>query len=695
MNIPGTANSDLPDRTLHYVPFTYTGTVYAYSLSSNSSGVASSSQAASIAASSSAQYGYARDHSLFIADYTVAHSVSWHDLNAASLIFGKDYDSGNISYALRAPSVGSNHKLGSDADEHGDPENNEWDAILNKARQDWQDNTTGYIKNWNEMYSTGQDTAESPSTGTSQRMKRGYTSVRCLNHSNAGTALPYDGFRPVLEVLHADTLGSDALKTVALDLNGGSIGDATGTVNIVVKNGERFTAPSGVGLTRPNGNTDSYFWWLGSDGESYVPGAMIPADVASLTAQWTALTYSVTLHTNGGTINSGNVTLYNYGEGATLPAADNTTREGYTFDGWYDNEALAGNPITEISTDETGNRTYWAKWTINQYTITFDTAGGSAIAPITQDYGSTIAAPADPTREGYTFTGWDTAIPATMPAHNMTITAQWTVNQYTITYDLDGGTAEGNPVFYTAESPAITLNAPTKPGYIFTGWSGTGLTGENNLTVVIPTGSTGDRSYTAHWSFDPAIIAALEPKPNTSFRDVSRGDWFYYDVRYVCENGLMNGTSKNLFSPSSAVTRGMLVTILYRLENEPRCFGGVTFPDVAPGAYYEKAVIWASQNSIVSGYTDGTFRPDAPVTREQLASILYRYTRYRGLDVSAGETADLSGYADVRAISDYALPAMRWACGAGILQGSNGKLQPSGLATRSQLAAMLHRYLKN
>ena len=157
-----------------------------------------------------------------------------------------------------------------------------------------------------------------------------------------------------------------------------------------------------------------------------------------------------------------------------------------------------------------------------------------------------------------------------MPADNLTITAQWTVNQYTITYDLDGGTAEGNPVFYTAESPAITLNTPTKPGYIFTGWSGTGLTGENNLTVVIPTGSTGDRSYTAHWSFDPAIIAALEPKPNTSFRDVSRGDWFYYDVRYVCENGLMNGTSKNLFSPDSAATRGMLVTILYRLENEPR-----------------------------------------------------------------------------------------------------------------------------
>ena len=915
MDIPGTANGELPDSTLHYVPFTYTGTVYAYSLSSNSSGVASSSQAASIAVSSSAQYGYARDHSLFIADYAVAHSVSWLDLNAASLIFGKDYDSGNISYALRAPSVGSKHKPGSDADEHGNPDNNEWDAILNKASQDWQDNTTGYIKNWNEMYSTGQDTAESPSTGTSQRMKRGYTSVRRLSHSNAGTALPYDGFRPVLEVLHADTLGSDALKTVALDLNGGSIGDATGTVNIVVKNGESFTAPSGEGLTRPNGNTDSYFWWLGSDGESYVPGAMIPAGVASLTAQWTALTYSVTLHANGGTISSGNVTSYNYGEGATLPAADNTTREGYTFAGWYDNEVLTGNPITEISTDETGNRTYWAKWTINQYTITFDTDGGSEVAPITQDYGSAITAPAAPTREGYTFTGWDKTIPATMPAGDMTITAQWTVNQYTITYDLDGGTAEGNPDTYTVETDAFTLKNPTRPGYTFTGWSGTGLTGEDNLTVTIPKGSTGNRSYTAHWSlntysitydlnggtasgnptsytvesttitlnqptktgytftgwsgtdlvgednltvtipagstgdrsytahwslntysitydlnggtvsgnpdfytvesaaitlnqptrigytftgwsgtnltgednltvtiptgsignrsytahwslntysitydldggtafgnpdsytvesaaitlneptkagyvftgwsgtdlvgednltvtipagsigdrrytahweFDPTIIAALNPTPNVDFLDVSRTDWFYYDVRYVCENGLMNGTSRNRFSPYGTATRGMLVTILYRMENEPRCFGSAAFSDVKPGAYYEKAVVWASQNNIVSGYTDGTFRPDAPVTREQLASILYRYTLYRGQDVSAGETTSLTGYGDAQAVSSYALPAMRWACGTGILQGANGKLSPSGLATRAQLAAMLHRYL--
>ena len=466
-NIPGTANGSLPDSTLHYVPFTYTGTVYAYSLSSNSSGVASSSQAASTAASSSAQYGYARDHSLFIADYAVAHTVSWLDLNAADLIFGKDYASGKISYALRAPSVGSNHKLGSDADEHGDPENNEWDAILNKARQDWQDNTTGYIKNWKDMYSTGQDTAEAPSTGTAQRMKRGYPSVRRLSHSNAGTPLPYDGFRPVLEVLNPGTLGPDGLKVVTLDLGGGKLGGSSEDIQIIVKNGSAFTAPASGGLTRPDGNTGSYFMWLDGNGNSYEPGSSVPADVTELTVQWTAPTYTVTLNAGDGTINSGNVTSYTYGVGATLPT--DVTRTGYTFKGWYDNENLTGSPVTAISNTETGNKEYWAKWEINQYTITFDTAGGSTVASITQDYGTAITAPADPTREGYTFIGWDKAIPTTMPAENMTITAKWKVNQYTITFDSNGG-SEIAPITQDYGTVIAAPANPTREGYTFIGW---------------------------------------------------------------------------------------------------------------------------------------------------------------------------------------------------------------------------------
>ena len=180
-------------------------------------------------------------------------------------------------------------------------------------------------------------------------------------------------------------------------------------------------------------------------------------------------TYTVTLNAGDGTINSGNVTSYTYGVGATLPTADDMTYTGHTFKGWYDNEALAGSPVTAISNTETGNKEYWAKWEINQYTITVKPENGKADITITQDYGTPIAAPADPTREGYTFIGWDKAIPTTMPAENMTITAKWKVNQYTITFDTNGG-SEITPITQDYGT-AITAPAnPTREGYTFIGW---------------------------------------------------------------------------------------------------------------------------------------------------------------------------------------------------------------------------------
>ena len=489
MNIPGTANGgnsdgavSLPDTSLHYVPFTYAGTIEAYKLTS--------------ATATTEEYAQQNKypHSLFVADYAVTHTVSWDDLNTKSLIFGKNYASGGVDYTLRAPSVGSN-STGSGDSQRGVPQSNEWDTMLDK--------NSGYIQNWNKMYSWGQDTS---SAAESFRAYRGYNSARFWYYTSSSFRNVYLGFRPVLEVLNPGTLGSDGLKVVTLDLGGGKLGNSSEDIQIIVKTGSEFTAPASDGLTRPDGDAGSFFMWLGSNGKFYAPGDSVPAEVTKLTAQWTAPTYAVTLNTNGGTINSGNVTSYTYGVGATLPTAGDMTYTGHTFKGWYDNEGLTGDPVTAIGGTEMGNKEYWAKWEINQYTITFDTAGGSAIAPITQDYGTAITAPADPTREGYTFAGWDTAIPATMPAHNMTITAQWTVNQYTITYDLDGGTAEGNPDTYTVETDAFTLKNPTRPGYTFTGWSGTGLTGEDNLTVTIPKGSTGNRSYTAHWSLNTYSI---------------------------------------------------------------------------------------------------------------------------------------------------------------------------------------------
>ena len=399
MGIPGTVNDALPDNTLHYVPFTYAGTVDAYKLMSEMATTEEYAQ----------QNKY--PHSLFIADYVVTNDVSWDTLNTADLIFGKNYAGGGVDYTLRAPSVGSSY-TGSGDSERGTPKSNEWDKILDKD--------DGYIKNWGKMLSCGQDTTIRISA--SFRAVRGWKrSARFWTSYN--TSYQTFGFRPVLEVPNSGTLGADGLKAVTLNLGGGKLGGSSDAIHIIVKNGSKFTAPASGGLTRPAGDTGSYFMWLDSNGNSYAPGDSVPADVTALTVQWTAPTYTVTLNAGDSTINSGNVTSYTYGVGATLPT--DVTRTGHTFKGWYDNESLTGSPVTAIGDTETGNKEYWAKWEINQYTITFDTNGGSEIASITQDYGTPITAPADPTREGYTFIGWDTEIPTTMPAENITLKAKW------------------------------------------------------------------------------------------------------------------------------------------------------------------------------------------------------------------------------------------------------------------------------
>ena len=507
MDIPGTVNSNLPDSTLHYVPFTYAGTVNAYKLTSE------------MATTEEYAQKNKYPHSLFIADYAVTHTVSWDALNTAGLIFGKNYASGGVDYTLRTPSVGSDC-TGLDDSKRGVPQSNEWDRILDKD--------SGYIQNWNRMFSWGQDVSPG---GALYRVVRGYFSARSFNDKLAAYSSPYVCFRPVLEILNPDTLGSDGLKVVTLDLGGGTLGNSSDAIQIIVKNGSTFTAPASDGLTRPDGDTDNYFMWLDGNGNSYEPGASVPADVTELTVQWTAPTYAVTLNTNGGTINNGNVTGYTYGVGATLPAADDMTYTGHTFKGWYDNENLTGSPVTAIGGAETGNKEYWAKWEINQYTvtvkpengkadiiitqdygtpitaptltregytfkgwdkeipetmpaenitvkaqweinqytITFDTNGGSEIAPITQDYGTEITAPADPTRKGYTFKGWDKEIPETMPAGNITVKAQWEINQYTITFDTNGG-SEIVPITQDYGTEITVPDNPTRKGYTFMGW---------------------------------------------------------------------------------------------------------------------------------------------------------------------------------------------------------------------------------
>ena len=540
MNIPGTVNSNLPDSTLHYVPFTYVGTVNAYKLTSE------------MATTEEYAQKNKYPHSLFIADYAVTHTVSWDDLNTAGLIFGKNYASGGVDYTLRAPSVGSGN-TGSGDSERGTPQSNEWDAVLDK--------NSGYIKNWNGIYSWGQDTTRYSS---SYRAFRGYNSARYWFDNLATRSFLDVGFRPVLEILNPDTLSSDGLKVVTLDLGGGTLGGSSDAIQIIVKSSESFAAPASDGMTRPGGDTDNYFMWLDGNGNSYEPGGSVPSDVTELTVQWTAPTYAVTLNTNGGTINSGNVTGYTYGVGATLPAADDMTYTGHTFKGWYDNENLTGSPVTAIGGAETGNKEYWAKWEINQYTITFDTNDGSEIAPITQDYGTEITAPDTPTRKGYTFKGWDKEIPETMPAENITVKAQWEINQYTITFDTNGG-SEIAPITQDYGTEITAPDNPTRKGYTFKGW-------DKEIPKTMPAENI---TITARWKDTEKPTGEIiigTNKWNEFLNELTFGI-FFKDTQEVTINAVDNSgvVFVSYLVTDKELSEAELNSLVFRAYEEPFC----------------------------------------------------------------------------------------------------------------------------
>ena len=610
LGIPGTANDVLPDKTMHYVPFTYVGTVDAYALKDETD-------------TDTTSY----EHSLFIADCNAANATSWSELNEKEMIYGKTYTSGSIDYTLRAPSAGNAGNGGYGGS--GDPSNNEWDAILGKS--------TAYIKNWSLIASWGQDIWTKDGNGQ-YRSVRGYTSHYFCDKSNAADNYSYLGFRPVLEL--PTNLAADSLKIVNLLTGKFMPGEQQNWINIIVKKGESFTAPSAEGLPRPDGiSADAQLWWADDNFNFYKPGDTVPADVSSLIACYgglglfldrgdgevevtpdnytdifgdgtasfvlpkgrsltslrasgnltskdisgiystgklerygsvfpnlklknadltsvrlsenyighesplfvtldgkntvgslneiiesnntlsvlgngsltlnSALTLGQYTQFGGGsvtmtdgltayflTIDSGSLTVtgdpqaitlrdqnigyLEMGDGARLftgSSAQDATEaavpqlSGKTYvritNAWdvtyQPGTNGSGNAVTDIkfyndaltlqgalftrtghtqvgwATVDGGEKVYgfgdvytknealtlYPVWNTNKYTITFDTAGGSEIAPITQDYGTPITAPADPTREGYTFTGWDTEIPKTMPAENITLKARW------------------------------------------------------------------------------------------------------------------------------------------------------------------------------------------------------------------------------------------------------------------------------
>ena len=652
MNIPGTVNSDLPDKTLHYVPFTYVGTVDAYSMENETD---------------TAKQPY--EHSLFIADYNVKCSLQRETLAEMNLIYGQTYTASNVNYTLRAPSVGDHHRNEGEGSGLA-PIDNEWDTIYQKSAD--------YIKNWYKMRSFGQDIG----TGNVEGMylsRGGHFAAQATFWARPTLPVRDIGFRPVLEL--PTDLAADSLKAVELRTGKFMPGEQQNWINIIVKNGENFTAPSAEGLPRPDGiSADAQLWWVDENSNFYKPGDTVPADVSALTALWggfglfldrgdgevevtpdnytdifgdgtasfvlpkgrsydslwesgnltfkdileiystgklerygsvfpnlklknadltsvrlseeyigyesplfitadgkntvgslngirmskdtlsilgdgsltlnSALTFEQYTQYGGGSvtmtdgltayylsIDSGSltvtgdpqaITLRNQdisdlymGDGmrlftgssaqdaaeAAVPELSAEMQEVYqrylAEDNTLTNEELSalnnalreqfnaisqqlpgktyvritgawdvtyqpgtdgsGNAVTDIkfyndaltlrgalftrtghtqvgwATTDGGEKVYgfddvytknealtlYPVWNTNQYTITFDTAGGSEIAPITQDYGTAITAPVDPTREGYTFIGWDKAIPTTMPTENMTLKARW------------------------------------------------------------------------------------------------------------------------------------------------------------------------------------------------------------------------------------------------------------------------------
>ena len=277
------------------------------------------------------------------------------------------------------------------------------------------------------------------------------------------------------------------------------------------------------------------------------------------------------------------------------------------------------------------------------------------------------------------------------------------VKTWSITYVTDGGTINGEyPTTYTKGTVTVLPTDVTKPGYTFLGWF-TAYTGGVQVRQIGAT-ETGDKTFYARWQktvlppppvtpgtpVTPARPAAPVGLP---FADVSGSDWFYNDVRYVYEKGIMDGTGADRFSPNAPLTRAMIVTILYRMAGSPSVSGSSDFTDVAAGKWFAKAVAWAAANGIVNGYGSGLFGPNDPVTREQLAAILYRYAVYGGMTAVTLEE-NLGSFADTAQLSAYAIQAMNWAVGQGLINGSGSNLVPKAQATRAQVAAIIHRYLE-
>ena len=447
--------------------------------------------------------------------------------------------------------------------------------------------------------------------------------------------------------------------------------------------------------------------------------------------------YSVTLHPNGGTIADGkDVTSYLCGTGASLPGAGDVTRSGYRFAGWYADESLTDGPYTQISAADAGDMAFYARWVRRSS----GGGGGSSSRPTGPSTGHSdgwtdIREEIGSAEDGDTVTidmNGETEVPAEIfeeiAGKDITVELDmgggvtWTVDGRDVPEDvslsdLDLGvdmdtsgisvdvintvTGEYGAVQVSLDHDgafgfALTLTAPLgreNAGY----WANLYHYDEGEETLTFETSAriAADGSAALRMTHASQYAIVIDEKSHAlPFEDVGTDAWYSDAVAYVYRNGLMSGTSGSTFSPDAAITRAQLVTILWRMAGSPQVNGLMDFDDVSQDAYYAEAVRWAASEGIAGGYGNGLFGSDDPITREQMAAILYRFAQHMGYDVSIGEDTNILSYTDAPDVSGYAVAALQWACGAGIIRGTGdgSTLTPQGGATRAQAAVILTRF---
>ena len=492
--------------------------------------------------------------------------------------------------------------------------------------------------------------------------------------------------------------------TITFNGNGGS-----GSMEpVTVKAGTNYILPA-CGFTAP---ADQEFkaWEIG--GAEYKVGDSYTVDRdTEIKALWensviTPTTYTVTVSNDGNGTGTATPSTAATGTEITLTAMP---KEGYHFKEWQvisggvaikDDKFLMPNDNVEVKAIFEKD----APPAPTEFTVIFDGNGGTpSVGSMTTTDQKLTSLPSASRSGSYSFDGWYTEksggtkiTTATVFSAKTTVYAHWTytggggggynppVTYYTLRFETGGGS--DIPSVREAYNTYIDLTkyVPTWRGHTFIGW----YTERSLMNKVSGVYLTKDMTVYAGWRVDENPGTGANP-----FTDVSEKDWFYGDVMFVYENGLMLGTSKTLFSPHGTATRGMMATILWRMEGSPAPKGKNSFTDVEAGKWYADAITWTAENGIFAGYGKDKFGPDDPITREQLAAIFYRYADYKGYDLTV--KGNLDKFKDADKITDYAKTAMQWAVGSGLVKGKSGNLlDPQGTATRAEIAAMLHRFIE-